>query len=61
MPFLNSKVEVDLVAAGNALARAMGHNPQCKKAISPTKCDCGAGAQQAKALDEWLRLVKSFV
>lgn len=53
-----------LIAAGTALARAVGHNPetnahgmQCPKLSRAVPCTCGAGAQQAKALDDWQHLM----
>ena len=49
-----------LVKAGQALARVIGHTPNCKVTQSMVKCDCGAGAEQAIALDNWIRAVKEF-
>ena len=54
----------EIVAAGTALARSIGHNPevgpthgQCPKLSRMIPCTCGAGAQQAKALDDWQHLM----
>lgn len=43
----------ELEKIAEALARSMGHDPQCKKVKQSAPCDCGAGAQQAKALDDY--------
>ena len=37
------------------LARALGHDPDCKKVRLSVPCDCGVGVQQAEALDEYQR------
>ena len=54
----------DLIRIGNALARSIGHNPEgrihCPKLSPAVPCTCGASAEQAKALDEWIRLVNEI-
>jgi hypothetical protein len=58
--------ETKLIALGNALARSIGHasvngNPlHCPKTSRAVPCTCGAGFQQAMALDEWLRAAKQL-
>ena len=54
-----TKLEAALIEAGTALARSIGHNPgaRCPKMSPAIPCTCGAGAQQAKALDDWQHLV----
>jgi hypothetical protein len=52
-------VEAKLIELGNALARSLGHKPvggsayTCPKISSTVPCTCGAGREQAKALDDW--------
>ena len=48
-----------LIHAGEALARSIGHDPKhhCPKSSPAVPCLCGAGQQQAKALDDWQHLV----
>ena len=47
----------DLVEAGTALARSLGHHPTCPKASRAIPCVCVAGTEQAKALDDWQHLM----
>jgi hypothetical protein len=60
-----TQLEAMLINRGNALARSIGHvsvqgNPyHCPKISSAIPCTCGAGRQQAEALDDWKRLVKT--
>jgi hypothetical protein len=48
----------DFIAAGTALARSIGHKNTCIKhsSVFPS-CNCGSGAEQAKALDDWQHLM----
>ena len=48
----------DLVEAGTALARSLGHHPTCPKASRTIPCVCVAGTEQAKALDDWQHLME---
>ena len=52
--------EAKLINAGNALARSLGHriNQACPKRSPAVPCTCGAGAQQAQALDDWAHLTE---
>lgn len=54
--------ETKLIALGNALARSIGHDPtfRCPKVSPAVPCTCGAGFQQAMALDEWIRAAKQL-
>jgi len=51
-----------LIAAGNALARSLGHLPQdhnrplCPKISPAVPCTCGEGVKQAQALSDWEHL-----
>jgi hypothetical protein len=47
--------EEKLIELGTALARSIGHDPKyrCPKISPAVPCTCGAGVQQAKALDDW--------
>jgi hypothetical protein len=47
----------EIVAAGTALVRSIGHQNTCPKASQMIPCTCGAGKQQAKALDDWQHLM----
>jgi hypothetical protein len=47
----------EIVAAGTALARSIGHMQGCPKISAHIPCTCGCGAQQAKALDDWQHLM----
>ena len=57
--------EEKLIELGNALARSIGHDPannggrvhSCPKMSPSIPCTCGAGKQQAKALDDWQHLI----
>lgn len=49
-----------ILAAGDALARSIGHIPGCPKVSPAVPCTCGAKSQQAAALDEWLQLRKQI-
>lgn len=53
-----TEFEIKLVAAGNALARSLGHKPEyrCPKVSPAVPCNCGAAQEQAKALDDWQKL-----
>lgn len=55
--------EVELIKAGAALARSIGHDPafRCPKSSPAVPCTCGAAQQQAKALDDWQQLVRYFL
>jgi hypothetical protein len=46
-----------LIAAGTALARAIGHKQGCPKVSPMVPCVCGCAGQQAKALDDWQHLM----
>ena len=46
-----------LIAAGTALARAIGHKQGCPKVSPMIPCVCGCAGQQAKALDDWQHLM----
>ena len=58
-------IEIELIKAGTALARSVGHDPQnnggpvhgCPKMSRAVPCTCGAAEQQAKALDDWQHLM----
>ena len=50
----------EAIAAGNALARSLGHQPQCPKVSRQLPCVCNAGMQQAQALDDWQHLVEEI-
>jgi len=60
-----TSIEIELIKAGTALARSIGHDPHnnggpvhgCPKASPMIPCTCGAGQQQAKALDDWQHLM----
>ena len=58
--------EAKLVELGTALARSLGHKPVqqnaygCPKASPAVPCICGAGREQAKALDDWQHFVKTL-
>jgi hypothetical protein len=51
--------EEKLLELGNALARATGHHIArgCPKISPAVPCTCGAGLEQAKALDAWQRFL----
>ena len=49
-----------LLRAGNALARAIGHNQTCPKVSAAIPCVCGAAGEQAKALADWLALAREY-
>jgi len=49
-----------LLAAGEALARAIGHTHGCPKLSPAIPCVCEASKQQAKALDDWIHLVATL-
>lgn len=51
--------EEKLIEAGNALARAMGHQiaKACPKLSPAVPCTCGASLEQAQALGDWARLL----
>ena len=51
---------VALIRAGNALARAIGHNQTCPKVSAAIPCVCGAAGEQAKALADWLVLAREY-
>jgi hypothetical protein len=46
-----------LLAAGEALARSIGHTLGCPKLSPALPCICESKKQQAKALDDWFHLV----
>lgn len=54
------------ILLGNKLARAIGHSPevgasgQCPKLSRAVPCTCGAGMQQAMALDDWTHFVSEM-
>lgn len=52
-------IEEKLIRVGEALARSIGHSVGCPKVAASIPCTCGAGRQQAEALDDWCHLVKS--
>jgi len=54
-------VTEQLLVAGDALARSIGHHPNCL-VMSPMlpPCTCHASKEQAVALDNWLRLSKEL-
>jgi len=47
----------DIVAAGTALARSIGHKQGCPKISPAIPCTCGCAREQAKALDDWQHLM----
>lgn len=49
-----------IIAAGNALARSLGHATSCPKASPAIPCTCRACRQQAQALDDWRHLTAEF-
>jgi hypothetical protein len=57
--FVVTLLEEKLIELGTALARSLGHNAKfnCPKVSHAVPCTCGAGAQQAKALDDWQHLM----
>lgn len=57
-----TKLEEQLIASGNALARSIGHtySARCPKVSAAVPCTCGAAAQQAPAVTDWNRLVQSL-
>jgi hypothetical protein len=53
-----TNLEEKLIEVGNALARSMGHAMgRCPKSSPAVPCTCGAGAQQAQALEDWAHLI----
>jgi hypothetical protein len=46
-----------IIAAGNALARSLGHSHHCPKVSPAIPCTCKSSLDQAKALDDWQHLV----
>jgi hypothetical protein len=54
-----TNTEEKLLELGNNLARALGHRLAypCPKVSPAVPCTCGAGAQQAKALEDWAHLL----
>lgn len=49
-----------LIAAGDALARSIGHSTHCPKVSSAIPCICQASREQAKCLDEWLYVIAEY-
>lgn len=47
-----------VIAAGDALARSIGHAPGCPKTAQSIPCTCHSKVEQALALDQWLNLKK---
>lgn len=48
-----------LIEAGNTLARSLGHQPTCPQVSRAIpSCSCAGSQEQAKALDDWIHLVK---
>lgn len=58
-----TQLEAMLIERGNAMARSIGHASvngnafHCPKLSPAVPCTCGAGKQQAKALDDWQHVV----
>ena len=49
----------EIVAAGTALARSIGHMPGCPKISPMIPCTCGCAGAQAKTLDDWQHLTRA--
>jgi len=49
-----------LIEAGEALARSIGHVPGCPKTSPAIPCTCGEGRKQAQALSDWMYLVREI-
>jgi hypothetical protein len=47
----------ELLAAGEKLFQAIGHDVDCKLLLGPN-CTCGHAKLQAQALDNWLRAAR---
>jgi hypothetical protein len=58
--------ESKLIELGTALARSVGHLAvngnayHCPKVSSAIPCTCGAGRQQAEALDNWMHFIQEL-
>jgi hypothetical protein len=52
-----TETEKKFLDCGNALARALGHQPRCPKISPAIPCTCGEGLKQAQALSDWYHLM----
>ena len=55
-----TNTEEKLIDLGSELVRVLGHKTGCPKIASSVPCICGAGQEQARAINDWIHLLQQI-